>query len=69
MTGRPPTQVPLLDWRAASHWSNTARPCRYCQRPTHLRDSKRKPSHKTCAEQALARQTAEAEDAYQEATW
>lgn len=55
----------LLDWTDGSvHWSREERPCRYCGRPTRLRDSKRSPAHKTCAEEALARQAAETEDAY-----
>ncbi|MBP5913194.1 hypothetical protein F3K34_13220 [Streptomyces sp. LBUM 1486] len=60
--GRDP---PLLDWTDRSHWSHQQRPCRYCQGLTNLRDSKRKPSHKVCAEEALAQQAAEAADAYQ----
>lgn len=67
MTGRLPAEpppVPLLDWRDSSHWSHVEKPCRYCAGPTQLRDSKRKPAHKTCAEQALATQAAEAADAY-----
>lgn len=60
--GRDP---PLLDWRDARHWSHTARQCRYCPGLTHLRDSKGKPAHKVCAEAALARQAAEAADAYE----
>jgi hypothetical protein len=59
-----PDPPPLLDWRDSSHWSHTARPCRYCGKDTNLRDSKRSPAHKTCAEAALARQHAEAADAY-----
>lgn len=61
-----PKYVPgtLLDWRDNSHWSWTPRPCRHCQGPTHLRDSKGKPTHKVCAEEALARQAAEAAEAY-----
>jgi hypothetical protein len=55
----------LLDWRDGSHWSTRPRPCRYCGRPTQLRDSKRSPAHKTCAEAALERQAAEQADAYQ----
>jgi hypothetical protein len=54
----------LLDWRDAKHWSWTAKPCRYCDQPTNLRDSKRSPAHKSCAEAALARQEAEAAEAY-----
>ncbi|MGA5496687.1 hypothetical protein ACPCSP_20230 [Streptomyces cinereoruber] len=44
----------LLDWSAPWHWSAEARPCRYCGAPTHLRDSKRHPADKVCAEGALA---------------
>lgn len=66
MSGQPagPDPPPLLDWRDPSHWSWTAKPCRYCDRPTNLRDSKRSPAHKTCAEAALARQAAEAAESY-----
>jgi hypothetical protein len=56
----------LLDWRDSSHWSDRELPCRYCGFPTHLRDSRMKPAHKTCAEEALAVQAAEAADAYQQ---
>lgn len=62
MTG--PKRV-FLDWSDPSHWSWTKKPCRYCGGPTPLRDSKRKPAHKTCAEDALEVQAAEAADAYQ----
>lgn len=75
MTGRkrrraPPEPPPggLLNWGDSSHWSRNAKPCRYCDTPTHLRDSKHKPAHKTCAETALAQQAAEAADAYQNGT-
>lgn len=63
----PPPPVPggLLDWTDPSHWSWTAKSCRYCGGLTNLRDSKRSAAHKTCAEQALAQQAAEAADAYQ----
>lgn len=61
----PPATPALLDWRDPSHWSWTPRPCRYCGDDTHLRDSKWKPAHKTCAEEALRTQAAEAADAYQ----
>lgn len=61
--GRDPPR--LLDWRDASHWSSRPKPCRYCQGLTNLRDSKRSPAHKVCAEEALAQQAAEAADAYQ----
>lgn len=59
-----PDPPPLLDWRDPAHWSWTPRPCRYCGKDTQLRDSKRKPAHKSCAEEALARQAAEAAEAY-----
>lgn len=55
----------LLDWRDSSHWAATAKPCRYCGQPTNLRDSKRSPAHKTCAETALAQQAADTATAYQ----
>ena len=61
MTGGDP---PLLDWGDSSHWAATDLPCRYCARPTRLRDSKRKPAHKSCAEAALQQQADEAADAY-----
>lgn len=57
--------APLLDWRSPAHWSWTPKPCRYCGADTNLRDSKRKPAHKVCAEQAIAQQNAEMADAYQ----
>jgi hypothetical protein len=55
----------LLDWRSPAHWSWTAKPCRYCGRETNLRDSKRAPAHKTCAEEAIAQQAVEAAAAYE----
>jgi hypothetical protein len=61
--GRDPP--PVLDWTDRSHWSHQQKPCRYCQGLTNLRDSKRSPAHKVCAEEALAQQAAEAADAYQ----
>ncbi|MCZ4514529.1 hypothetical protein O3Q52_41645 [Streptomyces sp. ActVer] len=66
MTGQDagPDPPPLLDWRHSSHWSWTPKPCRYCGKDTQLRDSKRKPAHKSCAEDALAQQAADAADAY-----
>ncbi|MEU1815205.1 hypothetical protein ABZ543_08400 [Streptomyces roseifaciens] len=54
----------LLDWGASRHWSEQERPCRYCGRPTHLRDSKRAPADKVCAEAALLVQQAEAAEDY-----
>lgn len=65
MDARPPAEVPLLDWRAGRHWSNNPRPCKWCGQPTHLRDSKRRASHKVCAETAIATQAADMADAYQ----
>jgi hypothetical protein len=59
-----PAAGQLLDWTDPSHWSWTAKPCRYCDKPTHLRDSKNKAAHKTCAEKALAQQAEEAADEY-----
>ncbi|MFE5681691.1 hypothetical protein [Streptomyces sp. NPDC056512] len=67
----PPAELPpggVLNWRDPSHWSWTEKPCRYCGHDTHLRDSKRSPAHKVCAETALAQQVAEAADAYQNGT-
>ncbi|MGS2588050.1 hypothetical protein [Streptomyces hebeiensis] len=56
----------LLDWTDGSiHWSGRELPCRYCGKDTPLRDSKRSPAHKVCAETALAIQAAEAAAAYQ----
>jgi hypothetical protein len=55
----------LLDWTNSRHWSLQVRPCRYCQEPTNLRDSFRKPAHKTCAEAAIADQVRDQAAAYQ----
>lgn len=62
-----PDYVPgqLLDWSDRSHWGWEPLPCRYCGELTQLRDSKGSPAHKVHAEEALARQAAEAADAYQ----
>jgi hypothetical protein len=60
--GRDPP--PVLDWSARSHWGGYDLPCRYCGKPTPLRDSKGKAAHKVCAEAALAQQAAEQADAY-----
>lgn len=43
----------LLDWSSAWHFTEEARPCRYCGALTHLRDS-RGPADKVCAEADLA---------------
>jgi hypothetical protein len=63
-----PDEPLLLDWRHPSHWSHRPAQCRYCGQDTHLRDSKKKPSHKVCAESALAQQTADMADAYRKDT-
>lgn len=73
MAGRPPRRGPpddwvpgqVLDWSDRSHWGGYDAPCRYCGKPTPLRDSKGSASHKVCAEEALTRQHAEAADAYE----
>lgn len=54
----------VLDWTASRHWARDTRPCRYCGRPTHLRDSAGHPADKVCAEAALAAQQAQATHAY-----
>ncbi|KPI33367.1 hypothetical protein OV450_1455 [Actinobacteria bacterium OV450] len=48
-----PAPGSLLDW-SHDHWSTQVRPCRHCGAPTQLRDDKRRPSCKVCAEAALA---------------
>jgi hypothetical protein len=69
---RPAVAVPefhpgqLLDWTGPWHWGGIELPCRYCGEDTPLRDSKRQPAHKVCAEQALAAQYAQALTEYQE---
>lgn len=63
-----PTPGGLLDWGDSSHWSREQKPCRYCGRPTNLRDSSRSPADKVCAEQALEQQATEAAAAYQNGT-
>lgn len=68
LPARDPPRPVCLDWRSREHWSWTPLPCRYCGRPTHLRDSKRKPADKVCAEQAIAQQAADAVDAYRKDT-
>jgi hypothetical protein len=74
MTRRARTRRPdytpgsLLDWSDGRHWSGTELPCRYCGSGTHLRDSRMKPAHKVCAEDALTTQAAEAAAAYEKGT-
>ena len=44
-----------LDWHDARHFDRTRDlPCRWCGRPTPLRDEIRRPSHKVCAEHRTA---------------
>lgn len=41
----------VLDWRDPRHYDReTDRPCRLCKMPTPLRDERRRPAHKVCAE-------------------
>lgn len=55
----------LLDWTGSGHWDHRGpRPCRYCEGPTQLRDSDKKPAHKTCAEAALDQQAEDTQAAY-----
>jgi len=55
----------LLNWNDSKHWDyGGPQPCRYCEAPTQLRDSHGSHAHKTCAEEALAEQAAEAAEAY-----
>jgi hypothetical protein len=56
----------LLDWRSWKHWGGVDLPCRYCGKPTPLLDSKGASAHKVCAEDALAKQYAQAVAEYQE---
>lgn len=63
---RPYVPGMVLDWRGSEHWSWEQQPCRYCGFDTNLRDSKQKPAHKVCAEDALTLQAAEAQAAYQQ---
>lgn len=59
----PPTG--FLNWTDSRHWSQQARPCRYCGGLTNLRDSGRHPSHKTCAEAAIQEQIQDQAAAYE----
>lgn len=54
----------VLDW-THGHWSERQRPCIYCTKPTNLRDSRRRPAHKVCAEAALLRQVEDYAEAYE----
>ncbi|WP_328427828.1 hypothetical protein [Streptomyces sp. NBC_00443] len=59
------TRGALLDWTTGPHWDyDRARPCRYCDGLTQLRDSDKKPAHKVCAEAALDQQAEDAAAAY-----
>ncbi len=59
-----PDRPVLLDWSHRDHWASRERPCRYCEQPTHLRDSSRKPAHKVCAEAAVIQQASEYAEAW-----
>lgn len=59
----PPSGV--LNWSGSFHWGGVLRKCRYCPGKTPLLDSKGKPAHKVCAEQAIAEQVAEYAAAYE----
>lgn len=65
----PPPELPpggYLNWRNHSvHWSEIPRPCRYCGGLTNLRDSRRKPAHKVCAEDAVRRWVEEEAERYE----
>lgn len=61
MTGDPP----LLDWRDGKHWAKAEAPCQHCHLPTFLRDDKKLPAHKVCAEQAVAAEEARTLNRYQ----
>lgn len=62
--GRPDANRGLLVWSSSTHWSEQARPCRYCQKLTNLRDDSRRPAHKVCAERVLATQRSDAASTY-----
>lgn len=56
----PPVAGRLLNWHDSSHWNhNGPAPCRYCERPAWLLDSRGHPAHKVCAERAITQQAAE----------
>lgn len=45
-----------LDWHDAQHFDRIRDlPCRWCGKPTPLRDDQRRPAHKVCAEQHIDR--------------
>ncbi|MFE3378806.1 hypothetical protein [Streptomyces anulatus] len=60
-----PPATGVLDWKDSRHWSQQARPCRYCGGVTNLRDGSRKPAHKTCAEDAIQAQIQDQAAAYE----
>lgn len=65
MSADAPRPPPLLDWRDRRHWSDYSAPCWHCHQPTNLRDDKKKPAHKVCAERALAAEQARTLNRYQ----
>lgn len=59
--GLVPAPGGLLDWRDARHfdaWQD--RPCALCDKPTPMRSHAGEPVHKTCAEDWIAANPAEA---------
>jgi len=45
----------IIDWGDSNHWNNGKQSrCTYCRQQTLLLDDSGKPSHKVCAEEALA---------------
>lgn len=55
----------LLNWSSSRHWNyDGPQPCRYCGQDAFLLDSHQHPSHKVCAESALAEQAAGAAATY-----
>lgn len=48
------TDPPYLDWSSPGHLAQRHGRCRHCGGRTRLRDDDGNPSHKVCAEEALA---------------
>jgi hypothetical protein len=45
----------VLDWKDGTHWNYAKQaPCIHCGKPALLLDDVSRPTHKTCAEAALA---------------